>query len=126
MERYGAQLDVQGGRLGPHPWLSVSGHLFWRDPKVGLIGLYGSQTAWFTAFGTAQVTQAAVEGEVYWDRWTLQGIVGVEFGNSIGRSASSVFSTSVTTPIPGGTTTTVSTTLSTFFEGFDVKTRYFD
>ncbi len=124
-ERFGGQADFQVGRLGGDPFMSWAGHLFWRDPKVGLIGFYGSHTAWFT-FATAQVTQLSGEGELYWNRWTLQGIAGVEFGNTISRTFSNSTTTTVTNPIPFGSITTVTTNLSALTEGYSVQTRFFD
>jgi hypothetical protein len=124
-ERFGGQVDVQGGRLGGDPFLSLAGHFFWRDPKVGLIGLYASHTAWMT-FATAQVTQISGEGELYWNRWTLQGIAGVEFGNTISRTFASATSTTTITPIPFGSVITVTDNLSALTEGYSVKTRFFD
>jgi hypothetical protein len=62
------------------------------------------------------VTQVAAEGEYYRQRWTLQGIAGVEFGNSVSNTSS------LTVPAAGinpGITTTI-------VDGYDVKTRFFD
>jgi hypothetical protein len=114
--RWGAQLDLTGGSLGGDTFLSVAGHMFWRDPSRGLLGLYIDHTNW-NGLGGVNVTQIAPEFEVYWHRWTLQGIAGVEFGNS----GTYVTSTSILPPagpIPGVSTT--------YFDSFDVKTRFFD
>jgi len=51
-----------------------------------------------------RVTQVAGESELYWGRFTLHGVAGVEFGNSV-----------------SGPDTT-----NTFIEVFDSKTRFFD
>jgi hypothetical protein len=112
--QWGAQLDLMGGGLGGDAFAAFSGHLFWRDPNRGLLGLYVSHTRW-DRFDGVYVTQIAPEFEAYWHRWTLQGIAGIEFGNSgIANSPS------VTIPpfrnIPG----------TMFFDTFDVKTRFFD
>jgi hypothetical protein len=99
--RYGFQLDgtaasYRGKFLG-----AVGGHLFWRDPMVGLLGIYASHTYW-NRFGGLHANHVALEFEHYSGPWTIQGIVGVESGNS--RSHTS-----------GGTVFT-----------YDVETRFFD
>jgi hypothetical protein len=124
-DRWGAQLDLQGGTFGGRGFVSGSGHWFWRDPAQGLIGLYAAHTHWRN-FGGLHVTHVAGEGEVYWDRWTLQGIAGVEFGNSAFQTTTTANLSVIVTPIPGGTQTTFFNNVSTFTEGFDVKTRFFD
>jgi hypothetical protein len=115
----GLQIDLQGGAHGGDPFAAVSGHLFWRDPNRALFGLYASYTH-LDRFGGANVGQVAAEGEYYWGRWTLQGIAGVEFGNTTGDTSS----TSSTIPqnfiFPGVTT------VNTFTEGYDIRTRFFD
>lgn len=115
----GFQLDLQGGAYGGDSFAGASGHWFWRDPSRALFGLFASYT-YLDRFGGAQLGQVAAEGELYWGRWTLQGIAGVEFGNTTSATSSS---TSVVPPagvVPGVVTT------NTFTEGFDVKTRFFD
>lgn len=79
--RFGFQLDgtvasYDGRFLG-----AVGAHLFWRDPEVGLLGLYASHTHW-SRFGGLHTNHLAVEFERYAGPWTIQGIVGVEGGNS--------------------------------------------
>jgi hypothetical protein len=99
--RYGAQVDgtlagYRGnfqGRLG--------GHLFWRDPAVGLLGLYGSYTRWSRSGGVS-TTHLGVEGEYYSGPWTVSAILGAESG-----SGATVFS-------------------DPFFTGFNVDSRFFD
>jgi hypothetical protein len=114
--QWGAQVDVIGGRMGGDSFGSLGGHLFWRDPSRGLLGLYVNHTLW-SGLGGVYVTQVAPEVEVYWNRWTFQGIAGVEFGNS-GSYATSTSILPPVGPIPGVATT--------YFDTFDVKTRFFD
>jgi hypothetical protein len=97
--RYGAQIDgtvagYRGDFLG-----RVGGHLFWRDPSVGLLGIYGNYTRWDR---NVRSTHLGVEGEHYSGPWTISAIVGAESGNT-----TSVFN-------------------NPFFEGFKVKSRFFD
>jgi hypothetical protein len=80
-ERYGFQLDGMAGGFDGRAFAAGGAHLFWRDPSRGLIGIYGAGTYW-DQFGGLQVGQIAGEGEIYFGRWTLQGIAGVESGNS--------------------------------------------
>lgn len=58
--------------------------MFWRDPSIGLLGVYGSYSRWSgietRTFGdiSANSGRLAAEGDYYWNRWTLSGLVGVE------------------------------------------------
>jgi hypothetical protein len=66
------------------------------------------------------VTQVAGEGEAYLGRFTVQGIAGVEFGNSVSNTT---FGFGVIPPVGGlpGVNT-----VNAFTEGYDVRTRFFD
>ncbi len=97
----GAQVDGNAGSLDGRFLGSVGAHLFWRNPSVGLLGLYGSYARW-DEFGGLDAGRVAAEGEWYHGRWTLRGIAGVEFGNS------------------------VSGTVGSMIQTYDVKTRFFD
>jgi hypothetical protein len=74
------------------------GHLFWRDPSIGLLGAYGSYSHWNGGDLFARVRRLsddaiflvnlgqismntgryAAEGEYYVGRWTFSGVAGVE------------------------------------------------
>jgi len=61
--RYGLQLD---GSIGTHDGEFIgggSGHLFWRDPTIGLLGVYGSYTYHDALDGS--VSRIGIEGEYY-------------------------------------------------------------
>ena len=122
----GVQIDGAFGSLQNRGFGNIAGHLFWRNPGQGLIGLYTSHTLW-DQFGGAYVGQVAGEGEYYSGRWTLQGIAGVEFGNS---ASSTMTSTSIVAPGPtlafGGAGVPGVVTTSTLTSMFDVRTRFFD
>ena len=122
--QYGVQIDGSGGTLDGSGFGSVAGHFFWRDPRNALFGIYGDYTNW-DRFGGVQVAHVAGEGAYYFGQYTLEGIAGVEFGNSTTSALGSSVSI-VTTPqngaIPGVTTTTTSTLLGTA----SVRTRFFD
>jgi hypothetical protein len=83
-QQWGLQLD---GGVGSDKGIGAyggAGHLFWRDPSIGLLGAYGSYSHWngieTQTFGhiSANTGRFAAEGEYYWSRWTLSGLVGVE------------------------------------------------
>lgn len=99
--RYGLQVDGAGGSLGGRGFVSTAGHMFWRDPSVGLLGGYASYTHW-NAFSGVNLGKYGVEGAWYAGRWTLEGVAGVESGTR-------------KTDISGGNTTTI-----------DLDTRGFD
>lgn len=99
--RYGLQVDGAGGSFGHSGFASMAGHLFWRDPSVGLLGVYGSYTHW-NAYSGVNLAKYGVEGAWYAGRWTIEGVVGVESGSR-------------KTDISGGYTTTI-----------DLDTRGFD
>jgi hypothetical protein len=69
-------------------------------------------------FGGVNASHVAGEAEWYWGRYTLQGIAGVEFGNSVSNSNTGFFQTA----IPFG----VVNTFTTNIQGFDLKTRFTD
>jgi hypothetical protein len=116
--QWGAQIDGVAGSFDQRFFGSIAGHLFTRNPSQGLVGIYVNHAHW-DRFGGVHVTQVAGEGEYYWQRWTLQGIAGVEFGNSASSTTTSITPQIGINPgIPGVATT--------FTEGYDVKTRFFD
>jgi hypothetical protein len=82
---FGAQLDGAIGEFGGHTIGVGAGHLFWRDPHVGLAGLYLEHTEWARYTGV-HMTRGGVEGEYYWGRFTAGGIVGAEAGNDATHS----------------------------------------
>lgn len=99
--QYGLQIDGVAGSYASRGVAAGGAHLFWRDPSRGLVGVYGSGTYW-DRFGGLAVGNVAGEFEVYWGRWTLQGIGGVEFGNS------------------------QTETIGNLIETYDIRTRFFD
>jgi hypothetical protein len=120
--QWGLQVDLAAGSLESRAFGSIAPHLFWRNPSQGLIGVYASHTHW-DQFGGVHVTQVAGEAEGYFGRFTVQGIAGVEFGNSVTNIAQAGF---VIQPAGGifGAAGVFNT--NTFLQGFDVKTRFFD
>jgi hypothetical protein len=117
--QYGAQIDGGVGSLDGSSYGAIAGHLFWREPHQALFGIYGSFTEW-DRFGGVQVGQIAAEGEYYYGRFTLQGIMGVEFGNTVSNTQGFGTTVAPVGVVPGVITST------TLTNGFSIGTRYFD
>ncbi len=115
--QYGAQVDFNAGSLDNSTYGAVAGHFFWRDPSRALLGVYASYTQW-DRLGGVNVSQVAAEGEYYFGRFTVQGILGAEFGNTVTNSQTTLSSV----PIIGG----VLNSSTTVTQGFSIGTRYFD
>jgi hypothetical protein len=127
--QWGAQIDGKGGSLDHRAFGAVAGHLFWRNPAAGLVGVYASYTNW-DQFGGVHVSQVGGEFGVYWGRFTLQAVAGAEWGNSaLSATSITVSSTAIAPPggvnLPPGTVTTTTTTTN-FIEAYDVRSRFFD
>lgn len=103
--QFGFQFDSLAGTLGGNFLGGAAAHAFWRDPAVGSVGVYAAD-AMLDRFGGLNVTQVGLEGFRYWNRWSVGGVAGVEFGNS----SDNVF------PAPGGG----------IVDTYDIGTRFFD
>jgi hypothetical protein len=79
---WGAQVDGLAGTAGGNTFWGLGGHLFWRDPRVGLLGAYASHVDW-TPFG-ALVQKVGVEGELYQGAWTVSGLLAMQSGTFSG------------------------------------------
>jgi hypothetical protein len=84
VQQWGVQLDGAIGSLDGSGFSRGAGHLFWRDPSVGLVGAYGSYGHW-NGVGALSIPRIGVdigrfaaEGEYYWNRWTFRGLAGYE------------------------------------------------
>jgi hypothetical protein len=100
--QFGLQVDGAGGSFDSRFFGATAGHLFWRDPRVGLAGAYGSYTDWKSPIGNVFVTKYGGEGALYLGRWTAEGVAGVESGSN--KTA----------------------TVGAFIDTINVKTRFFD
>jgi hypothetical protein len=124
--QWGLQVDLAAGSLESRAFGSIAPHLFWRNPSQGLIGVYASHTHW-DQFGGVHVTQVAGEAEGYFGRFTVQGIAGVEFGNSVTSIATGVgVFPGPNPPFGGGPVPPGVIINSAFIQGYDVRTRFFD
>jgi hypothetical protein len=75
-QMFGFQADGMISSLDGNFIGGAAGHLFWRNPATGLLGLYGS---WVTRDGSGVDTwRIGVEGEFYSGPITIQGVVGYE------------------------------------------------
>ncbi len=79
-DNLGAQIDGLYGRIGGDLRWGAGGHLFWRDPDKGMLGLTGSYSRredhdpdWMSRVG--------VEGEVFLGRITASAQGGYQFGD---------------------------------------------
>ena len=83
-QQWGLQIDGGVGSFNSSGTARGAGHVFWRDPSVGLLGAYGSYSHWNgIGFATiprigASFSRGAVEGEYYAGRWTVGGLLGYE------------------------------------------------
>ena len=83
-QQWGVQLDGGVGSFNSSGTARGAGHVFWRDPSVGLLGAYGSYSHWNgVGFATiprigTNISRGAVEGEYYAGRWTFGGLAGYE------------------------------------------------
>lgn len=94
---WGVQFDASAASFDSRFLGSLGGHVFWRDPSKALLGAYAAGTYWDQG-GGVKVGHIGPEGELYLGRVTLQGVAGIEFGNSTSNATMA----------------------------FDVKTRFFD
>ncbi len=69
--KYQGGLIIGGGAL----------HLFWRDPKIGLAGIYGHYLH-SSAFDGVDSYAAGAQGALYLGRFTVEGVLGVQGGRA--------------------------------------------
>jgi hypothetical protein len=96
---FGLQIDGMVGSADDDLFYGIAGHLFWRDPAVGLLGFYASYAKWDSSQtiavdtevdGTVQqitggeVAKVGVEAEAYLGRLSLEGMIAYQFGDEEG------------------------------------------
>ena len=69
---FGLQVDLGTGTFKTDVQGSAAGHLFWRNPDQGLIGIYGSGQYWAGSDGRSN-WNIGPELEKYFDQVTLGG-----------------------------------------------------
>ncbi|MFN3225225.1 MAG: hypothetical protein ACE360_03105 [Hyphomicrobiales bacterium] len=79
----GFQIDGLAGFGDDGGYVGGGAHLFWRDPAIGLVGLYGSVTS--VDLDTNDYTHLAggLEAAAYFGQFSLEAIVGMEGGDDV-------------------------------------------
>ena len=72
-EQFGFQADAFYSRISDTDFGGGAGHLFWRDPNIGLLGIAGG----YLACDGVDTFQAGAEGEYYLGRFTFGFFAGV-------------------------------------------------
>lgn len=88
--RYGLQIDGIAGSFDSRFQGDVAAggaatHLFWRDPSIGMLGAYGAYLH-TDAYGGGDAWAAAPEAAIYFSRFTVEGMAGIQ-GGEAGRQA---------------------------------------
>jgi len=73
---FGLQIDAALGSRDSDTIGHVGGHFFWRDPAVGLLGVYAS----YNSIGGDRFNRFALEGQRYIDTWSFEGFAGWDDG----------------------------------------------
>jgi hypothetical protein len=109
---FGLQVDTIVASWNNRIATGGAGHLFWRNPTRGLIGVYGSGLYWGGAGGIG-IGRAAGEGELYFGNFTAKALIGAEFGqhSQVGSAAFGL--------APLGAPYLA-------YDWYDVRTRFFD
>lgn len=95
--QFGAQIDGLLGTTDSKTFYGIGGHVFWRDPSVGLLGGYASYVGWsgsttiggggdlplFDVTG-ADVGKVGVEAEAYLGRMSFEALGAYQFGSNTG------------------------------------------
>ena len=76
----GLQVDGAYARLGDDNFFDTGAHLFWRDPAVGLIGIYGGY-AHIDGFGGQDFGRVGAEAHRFLGNITFEGTAGIRFGD---------------------------------------------
>lgn len=79
-EQFGAQLDLGVGNYRSDYVSAAAGlHLFWRNPSIGLLGIYGD----WGYVNPEHAGRTGIEGSLYLDRWTIDAFVGKQYGQHV-------------------------------------------
>lgn len=84
---FGFQVDgvaahVETDLIGDIDVYATAAHLFWRDPSVGLLGLYGD-VAHLDILNGLNFYTGGIEGALYLGQFTLHGLAGINDGDLI-------------------------------------------
>ena len=80
--RFGLQIDGVGAEVstnlyGNVPVYAAAAHAFWRDPEIGLLGMYGDYARVDLGSGY-DVYTAGVSGAIFLDRFSVDAVVGAQ------------------------------------------------
>ena len=94
---FGLQVDMGAGALRGDATGTASGHLFWRDPDKGLIGVYGQGNYWALGRGSSS-WKAAAELESFFGNITFRGLFGAQgygynYSSNYGQNNLGIYST---------------------------------
>ena len=79
---FGLQIDGVAAEVftdlyGNIPVYAAAAHAFWRDPSIGLLGLYGDIA--YVDFGSRfDLYTAGIEGALYLDRFSVNGVAAAQ------------------------------------------------
>ncbi len=74
--QFGFQADALYSHISDLNFYGGAGHLFWRDPNTGLLGLTGGYL-YRDGFDSIDTFQVGAEGELYWRQFTFGFFGGV-------------------------------------------------
>ncbi|MGI9399663.1 MAG: hypothetical protein ACR2O0_00285 [Rhizobiaceae bacterium] len=78
--QFGAQLDLGIGKYRSDYTSAAAGlHLFWRDPSIGMFGIYGD----WGYVNPEHAGRTGFEASLYMDRFTLDVFVGKQYGQHV-------------------------------------------
>lgn len=79
-DQFGAQLDLGiGNYRSDYTSAAAALHLFWRDPSIGMFGIYGD----WGYVNPEHAGRVAFESSIYNGRWSLDMLTGVQFGQHV-------------------------------------------
>lgn len=84
-ERMGLQIDGAAGTLDDGNFHGIGGHIFSRDPEVGLFGIVGAYVDIDrdAPFLDQDIGYIAAETEIYLDDFTFSAVAGGSFGENL-------------------------------------------
>lgn len=85
MLNLGLQVDGAFARLGGDNFYDTGAHLFWRDPTIGLLGVYAG-FAHIDGFGGQDFGRVGAEAHRFLGNLTLEGTLGARFGDVANRA----------------------------------------
>lgn len=84
--RFGLQVDGLAGGGGGNPFYGGGGHLFWRNPAIGLLGAYAAEVRWDGEEGISDVKVGKIgaEAHLYLGQFSLEGLGAYQYGTNEG------------------------------------------